>query len=107
MKVVVDADSFDELQLFLTGQIVGAIHRGLRAANLTPEQLEEAVSAAAFNVCCVIDGSTQMKLNDTQVVPVLTFADSGACESLTSCGGTSFMHEYVQGAAEDYFSEQD
>ena len=102
MKLREDTNRFDELQLFITDEIVSAAKHHLEEAGLTGEKLYDATSAIAFAFAATIDGSAIMTHKNKRVLPVLTFADPDDPDTLIGAGG-SWMHEYVVGFVDDAF----
>lgn len=102
MKVLIDVNQFDALQMRLLEEIIGSVASGLKEAGITDETaLAEAVGSIAFSVAAIVDGSRVMELDGQPVVPVLTFAKEPNGDSLIAAEGGSWMHEYVFGAVDD------
>lgn len=106
MKIVEDEARFDDLQMHLTYEIIGAVHRELERAKVTKAKIRELTGAVAFQVCAVLDCSYEMKMNGVPVRPVLTFAADEEITEVVSGGGVSDMHEYVYGAVDDFFDNK-
>ncbi len=104
MKITVDSERFDELQMHVLEQLITCVTNGLRKAGVTDDAiLFEATGELAFSVAAIFDGSAVMELDGDPVVPVLTFAKERGGEDLISAGGGSWMHEYVFGTVDDMF----
>ena len=106
MQVEINNEAFDELQRYLVGEIVASVYSGLEELRLPRSKLEDIMNTIAFNVCCVVDGSTHMKHAEQQVVPVLMFAKPNAIEEVVSSGSTSFMHEFVHKTTGEFLARQ-
>jgi hypothetical protein len=107
MKVHIDEHRFDDLQMELGYAIADEIHTVLKKAGVPDgERLEELVAEALFHIGCVVDGSREVKGADGPMQAVLTFRMSEHNAALISAGGTSWIHEYAFGIAEDYFNQR-
>lgn len=107
MKIEVDSDRFDNLQMWLLEELVEAIRDGLTDAGIkNAEELQEATTTIAFSIAAILDSSRIMKRQGKQLVPVVCFATSQKCEKIISVGSTSFMHEYVHGVVDDMFGQR-
>ena len=102
MKLEEDTNRFDDLQLFIAGEIVSSVKSYLEQAGLTGEKLYDATTHIAFSFAATIDGSAIMTHEDERVLPVLTFAKPDDPDTLISAGG-SWMHEYVVGIVDEEF----
>jgi len=108
MKITIDSDRFDELQLRVLEELVTSIRDGLREAGVTDDQaLYKATGNIAFSVAAILDGSRVMELDGEQLVPVLTFAKERNVSDLVGAEGGSWMHEYVFGAVDEVFDSDD
>ena len=104
VKLKQDADKFDECQREMATAIIATVMTELRKANLPDEQLKELVTGIAFHVCCILDGSQFFGKGGNDIFPVVTFqADGCADDEAFSCGGGSYMHEYVHGLVKEWF----
>ena len=101
MDIIVDKRVFDKRQLFLTRVLARELYRELRAAGVTAEKLGEAVENLLFGITAIVDGSRVMEDDGDRVVPVLMFGDDYPPKTVIGYGGTSFMHEYAMGIAEE------
>ncbi len=108
MKVMVDSDRFDELQLRLLEEMVASIRDGLREAGVSDDQrLYEATGQMAFSLAAIIDGSRVMERDGEVLLPVLTFAKERHGAELVAAEGSSWMHEYVFGTVDELFEQDD
>jgi hypothetical protein len=66
--------------------------------------LKELVTGIAFHVCCILDASQPFGKQEDDIFPVITFqAESTADDEVITCGGGSYMHEYVHGIVDEWF----
>jgi len=100
MHIRRDDSQFDECQIELLTAIIETISGELKKAKLDDDHLKELVTNIAFHVCCAVDGSLVMEKGGKTISPVLTFAGESDDEVI-SCGGGSYMHEYVHGFVEE------
>jgi hypothetical protein len=108
MKITLDRNRFDELQLALLEELIRAVRDGLREAGVTDDDtLFDATGNLAFAIAAIVDGSRVMQLDGEPVVPVLTFAGEPGSSELIGAEGGSWMHEYVFGSVEDVFDDED
>lgn len=104
MKIQVDESRFDALQMEVGYAILHEVHTALKKAGVPDgQQLEEIAAGALFHIGCVLDGSAEVKGPDGPMRAVLTFRRNQEDDTLVSAGGTSWIHEYAHGIAEDYF----
>jgi hypothetical protein len=104
MKVQIDDSKFDALQTEVGYAILHEIHTALKKAGVPDGvRLEEVAAGALFHIGCVLDGSAEVKGPDGPMQVVLTFRRDQADDTLLSAGDTSWIHEYADGIAEDYF----
>ena len=108
MKIELNPDRFDELQLRVLEELIVSIRDGLREAGLTDDQiLYESTGKLAFSVAAIIDGSRLMELEGSPVVPFLAFANERNGDELVAAVGGSWMHEYVFGTVDEVFEQGD
>lgn len=108
MKITINSDRFDELQLRILEELIGSIRDALEEAGITDAQaLREATGSIAFSVAAIIDGSRIMELDGEPVTPVLTFAKEVDGTDLVGAEGGSWMHEYVFGTVDEVFDNGD
>jgi hypothetical protein len=75
MRIDVDQNRFDELQIRLLEELVASVKHQLEQVGIADQRkVHEATSHIVFDVCTIIDGSRVMALVEKPVVPVLTFA---------------------------------
>ena len=104
MKVEVDEERFDALQMEVGYAITHEVYTALKKAGVPDsEQLEEIVAGALFHIGCILDGSAEIKGPDGPMQVVLTFREDQDDDALLWAGGTSWIHEGADGIAEDYF----
>lgn len=101
MELVLDKRKHDRRQLFLTRVLARELHRELQAAGLTSHTLTDTVERLLFGITAIVDGSRVMDDDGERVVPVLMFEDAYPPQAVVTNGGTSFMHEYASGIAEE------
>ena len=102
MKLVTDWAKFDALQIKLLNHLIDSVCGPLVSAGIHINAAEQLLTGIVFHTCCVIDGSTVMPTVDGRILPVLTFAKDSSREEIISSGSTSWLHEYVHGAVEEY-----
>lgn len=109
MKISIDTERYDQLQLRLLEELVVSLRDGLREAGVDDaDTLYEATGNLAFAVASIMDGSRVMDLDGADVAPVLTFARERDGEDLVAPpSGGSWMHEYVFGVVDDVFEQGD
>jgi hypothetical protein len=107
MNVTVDESEFDRLQLALTKELVGAVHRALVRAGIPEALLHRATADVTFSVCTTMDASLRMEIDGNPLRPAVTFLKPDMPNELISAGGTSWMHEYALGFADEYFESLD
>lgn len=107
MKISIDTERYDQLQLRLLEELVVSLRDGLREAGVDDaDTLYEATGNLAFAVASIMDGSRVMDLDGADVAPVLTFARERDGEDLVAPpSGGSWMHEYVFGVVDDVFEQ--
>jgi hypothetical protein len=97
MRVIIDEALFDRRQAALLGELVQLVKDAVHASDMSEGTKQLFIETLLFNVTCVIDGSQVMELDGEPLVPRLTFANERDGDAVVSCGGGSFMHEYVMG----------
>lgn len=108
MKIELNSDRFDELQLRLLKELLTSIRDGLREAGVTDDDaLYQATGNIGFSVAAIIDGSRVMEHDGSPVLPFLAFANERSGSNLTAAEGGSWMHEYVFGVVDDVFADED
>ncbi|HEY4029289.1 MAG TPA: hypothetical protein VGM25_03015 [Caulobacteraceae bacterium] len=105
MKVLVDEDKFDALQMEVGLAITHELHKALKTAGVADgERLKEIVAGALLHIGSILDGSAEVKGPDGPMRVVLTFHEDQDDDALLSAGGPSWIHEYAHGIAENYSS---
>lgn len=105
MKVEIDSDRFDALQMEVASAITHHIYTAMKRAGVPDSDgLEKIVADALFHVGEVIDGSRVFDSAEGEMQAVLTFRAMEEADTLISApGGGSWIHEYAFGVAEEYF----
>ena len=102
--IKLDKNKFDQCQIEMAKAIIATITAELRKANQPDEQLKELVTGIAFQVCCILDGSQLFGKSEDDIFPVVTFQAEGyADDEVISCGGASYMHDYVHNLVDEWF----
>ncbi|PZO38212.1 MAG: hypothetical protein DCF19_17240 [Pseudanabaena frigida] len=108
MKIELNLDRFDELQLRVLEELIVSIREGLRAAGIVDEQvLYNSTANIAFSIAAIIDGSSIMELDNKPVIPYLAFAKEQNGNELVAAEGGSWMHEYVFSLVDEVFAKDD
>jgi len=103
MQLNLDSTGFEEQQAILVRELVQTIRLKLQEAGLTGGKLEDATASIAFSVASMIDDTSAIEVEGTEVHPYLTFRTSE--DVLTHCGDNSYTHEFVYEALQQV-SEQ-
>ncbi len=107
MNLTQNDDRFDELQLYLIKVMVQTIRDELRSAGIADEnKLHLATGNLAFALACIIDGSREMELNGTPVIPCLGFATDREYSDMVVTEAGSWMHEYALSMVDEVFEEE-
>jgi hypothetical protein len=93
MHLNLDATLFEEQQVAFVHALVQSIRVKLQEAGLDGSTLEDATTSVAFSVASVIDDTSAIEVEGTEVHPYLTFRTSD--DELTHSGENSYMHEFV------------
>ncbi|MDO6765347.1 hypothetical protein [Agarivorans sp. 1_MG-2023] len=101
MELKLNAESFDEHQMILIGEIIDRVKSDLKLAGVKDEQLKEMVGNIAFSIATTLDNSSTTEFDGVVVNPYLVFQTQD--NELTHCGGNSYMHEYVFGILDEVF----
>lgn len=103
-KLILDKDKFDKYQIEMVTAIIATIHAELLKASLPDEQLKNLIGGIAFHVCCILDASQDFGKEEDDIFPVITFQAEGYADNeVITCGGASYMHEYVHGLIKEWF----
>ncbi len=96
MELKLDSNKFDQYQIILASNIIKATYEELNDLGIPVEKLNDICSRIAFNICCLIDGCETLVAKGYKFSPILTFVDDDTSFNVAiSCGGNSYMHEYV------------
>ena len=95
MKLKLDEERYDRLQIDLIEEIKNSISRQLHSAGLKSDALREATDNVAFMVAAILDSSQIMESDGKPMRPYLTFEDPDTEETLIHAGSNSWMHEYA------------
>ena len=101
MDLKLEPEKFDELQQAFIEEIVKSIATKLVEAGLTGDKMEHIAGNIAWSVASIIDDTTKIGTEDTEVKPYLTFR-SGENE-LIHCGENAYTYEYVTGILKKLF----
>jgi orotidine-5'-phosphate decarboxylase len=93
MQLKVDPAVFEEQQLILVRELVQSVRVKLQEAGLSDSKLEDVTASIVFSVASIIDDTSAIEVDGTEVHPYLTFRT--ADEELTHCGENSYTHEFV------------
>ncbi|HEX7890746.1 MAG TPA: hypothetical protein VF522_15405 [Ramlibacter sp.] len=105
MKITVDPQHFEALELRVLEEVVESVIDVLEKAGVRDAALAEAAASISFSVAAIIDGSRVMELDGEPVLPFLTFARGPDESELVASRGGSGMHEYVHGIVEDMLGQ--
>src|SRR5580658_2180150 len=105
MKVSIDWEEFDGLQKYILHEIIRSVHQNLLESGIDREKIPDLADGIAFDLCCVIDGSTVIPRPGGRILPILTFAMDASMEELISSGGGSWMHELVHAAVKEHLKQ--
>lgn len=83
--------------------MIARIADRLEEAGIEGEALKELTGKVAFTVASMIDGTSEISFDGSEVQPYLTFQNGD--EELIHLGGNSYMHELVFGILNAMFSE--
>lgn len=107
MNVTIDSSRYDKHQLFFVRKLCEMIVGDLQRAGIDDEAGEEIATQVAFTMCCLTDGSTILELDGKPFLPCLMFSQDDDYAELLSCGGASWMHEYVGSTVWDVYHEEE
>lgn len=89
-------------------EFISSIRNDLREAGVTDDDvLHNEMENIPFSVAAIVDCGRVMDLDDEPVFPVLTFANEPGATELVGAEGGSWMHEYVCGAVEEAFEDDE
>jgi hypothetical protein len=104
MRIVVDEETFDELQLELKNSLGKSILALLDEANVEPGVADRLCDAILFDITAQIDGEHgPLMYKGRAASPVLLFVLADAPGKLMAASeeGSSWMHEYAMGTSEN------
>lgn len=99
-EVRVDEEFYAAAQAQFLERLVSAIKEQLELVKVSPEQLDNATKGIAFQVANVIDGTAQIKVGESSVRSVLTFAEGPKGQKLIAPKEFSGMHAHTYKIAE-------
>ena len=103
-KIVEDGATYDEWQIALISEVMESVKRELDTAKMEPAIVRDLTERISFSVACLIDGSATVEVGGDELDPILTFATEEG--DLVTCGGNSYMHEYVFEVADEVFGQK-
>lgn len=93
MDLELDVEKFDEYQEAFIGEIARTIMTKLVEAGMEGEKLEETTANLAFSIASILDDTTQIESEGSEVRPYLTFRENDT--QLTHCGENAYTYEFV------------
>jgi hypothetical protein len=99
MHLNLDPALFEEHQVVFVRALVQSIRVKLQEVGLNGNKLEDATASIAFSVASLIDDTSAIEVDGTEVHPYLAFRTSD--EELTHCGENSYAHEFVYEALQE------
>ena len=107
MNIQIDEDRFDALQMRLLLEMVTSFKEVLEEAKIADDLLEDLTGKLAFSAAAIVDGSQLMDHEGEQIRPHLSFSTDDTHTEAISIEGASWMHEYVFGAIDEVFEEDE
>lgn len=101
MKLVQDSERFDECQIAFIREITQAVAVKLVEAGLHGPLMENTTADIAFSIASILDDTTPVDTNGTEVHPYLTFR-SGE-DHLIHCGENAYTYEFLTGVLKEMF----
>ncbi|MFB9155045.1 hypothetical protein ACFFUS_17135 [Vibrio gallaecicus] len=101
MKLAPDPGNYTEQQEIFTGVMISRIADHLESAGIKGDQLKELTGKIAFEMATMIDNSAEVKFDDIEAFPYLTFLSKD--DQILHLGGNSYCHEYVYGILDAMF----
>jgi len=99
MKLILDENRFDDLQIELLDELANAVKDHLQEAKVPDDILNETMVDIVFSIATIIDGSRATSFEGHEIIPVLTFLidedDAPNSGTLLHCGGPSSLHDHV------------
>lgn len=102
MELTFDIELFEKCQAILIDEIGERVKIKLMEAGMEGEQLEDTTSKITFSIASVIDDMADIKSDDFEVRPYLTFRQGE--EGLIHCGENSYSNEFVHLTLKKLFS---
>lgn len=103
MQLIEDGEKFDEMQRTLIGALVQSVKEELASEKLDPKLARDLLEKISFSIAVILDGSRDAEFDGQEAFPCLTFLNED--DDLISCGGGSWMHEYVFGVISEICGE--
>lgn len=101
MKLVQDSERSDEYQTALIKEITQTISVKLVEAGLHGELMENTTANIAFSIASILDDTTQIKAEEDEVHPYLTFRTDD--NELVHCGENTYTYEFVTNVLQEMF----
>ncbi len=101
MQLNLDPSVFEEQQALLVRDLVENIRVKLQEAGLEGNTLADVTAGVAFSVASIIDDTSAIEIDGTEVHPYLAFRT--ADDALTHCGENAYTHEFVYDAVKQLF----
>jgi len=100
MKINESTEDYHDCVEALSKDVAETVIETLEAYSVPKEILDKIKGELAFNVCTLIDGGKDIKINSKSFTPNMTFLSEDSEELLYSVNG-SFTHEYVYDFTDD------
>lgn len=101
MEITLAPERFEELQEIFTKAITEGIMVKLVEAGLEGRKLEEVTASIAFSIASMLDDTTGIESEGTDVRPYLTFRVGD--DEIIHCGENAYTYEFVTGALKAVF----
>jgi hypothetical protein len=101
MQLNLDPTVFEEQQALLVRDLVESIRVKLQEAGLEGNALTDATASVAFSVASILDDTSAIEIDGTEVHPYLAFRTGD--EELTHGGDNAYTHEFVYDAVKQLF----
>ncbi|MEQ8205054.1 MAG: hypothetical protein RIA65_02675 [Woeseia sp.] len=103
MELLVDNDSYGEIQPWFVYQLISRIKEQLEIAGLNGAALKDATTDMATVVCSEIDGAGGFQVGGTEITPYLAF--SAHEDYLLYPGSPSYLSEYASRVIDELFED--
>ena len=103
MKLVLDAEKYDEYQSIFINDLMERIVVKLRESGMEDRELEEATAKIAFSIASAIDDTAGIESNGIAVNPYLTFRAND--DDIVHYGENSATYEFVRPALKRLFDK--